>query len=230
MWDRELDGKRLTFRLAGINNQNFLMRDEQTGSYWQQITGAAISGPLRGRKLTLVRSDELSFALFRDESPAGEVFQASDPKADYDPNWEAEVSKLKPTPLFHDPRLKDRDVIVGLVHGGEERALPYPRLLEQKLVQDLVGKDPVTFVVGPDGFSVRAFVARHPETGATVEFFRKNQSDWALVDSVTGADWDFRGCALAGALKGKCLRQLDIIKDYWFDWKNYHPNTSIYSR
>jgi len=62
VWRREIDGQRLTFRLAGINNQNFLMRDEETGTYWQQISGAAISGPLKGRQLTLVHSDELTLA------------------------------------------------------------------------------------------------------------------------------------------------------------------------
>ena len=41
MWRREIDGLRLTFHLAGINNQNFVMRDEETGTYWQQISGAA---------------------------------------------------------------------------------------------------------------------------------------------------------------------------------------------
>ena len=38
-----MSGLVLTFHLAGINNQNFLMRDEQTGTYWQQISGRAIS-------------------------------------------------------------------------------------------------------------------------------------------------------------------------------------------
>ena len=68
--EARIDGRRLTFRLAGINNQNFLMRDEETGSYWQQISGAAISGPT-GRQLTLVHSDELTFALWRNENPQG---------------------------------------------------------------------------------------------------------------------------------------------------------------
>ena len=75
MWGREIDGLRLTLHLAGINNQNFLMRDEQTGTYWQQITGAAISGPLAGRRLTLVASDELTFAMWRAEEPSGTVLK-----------------------------------------------------------------------------------------------------------------------------------------------------------
>ena len=73
MWSRELAGLRLTFHLAGINNQNFLMRDEETGTYWQQISGRAISGPLAGRQLTLVPSDELTLATWRAEEPEGTV-------------------------------------------------------------------------------------------------------------------------------------------------------------
>ena len=41
MWASEIDGRKLTFHLAGINNQNFIMRDEETGSWWQQVTGVA---------------------------------------------------------------------------------------------------------------------------------------------------------------------------------------------
>ncbi len=73
MWTRDAAGLRLTFHLAGINNQNFIMRDEETGTYWQQITGLAISGPLKGQRLTLVLSDELNFATWKSEQPQGTV-------------------------------------------------------------------------------------------------------------------------------------------------------------
>jgi len=73
VWRAEVDGLRLRFHLAGINDQNFLMRDEETGSFWQQITGAAVSGPLAGRHLTLVASDELTFATWKAEEPQGTV-------------------------------------------------------------------------------------------------------------------------------------------------------------
>jgi len=47
VFQRVVNGVPLRFHLAGINNQNFLMRDEQTGTYWQQITGLAVSGTAR---------------------------------------------------------------------------------------------------------------------------------------------------------------------------------------
>ena len=30
--------------------------------------------------------------------------------------------------------------------------------------------------------------------------------------------------------KGKCLARVPALKDYWFDWRNYHPDTTIYKR
>ena len=73
MFQRTVDGVPLRFHLAGINNQNFLMRDEQTGTYWQQISGLAVWGPLAGRRLALVFADELTLALWKSEEPAGTV-------------------------------------------------------------------------------------------------------------------------------------------------------------
>ena len=37
----------LTFHLVGINNQNFVMQDQETGTWWQQVSGEAILGPLK---------------------------------------------------------------------------------------------------------------------------------------------------------------------------------------
>src|SRR5947209_7128885 len=72
-WDPMLDGRRLHFRLAGINNGNALLRDEETKSVWQQSTGEAIFGPLQGRHLKMIHSDEMSFALWHREQPNGDV-------------------------------------------------------------------------------------------------------------------------------------------------------------
>ena len=56
-----MGGRVLHFYLAGINNQNFLMRDRETGTWWQQISGKAIFGKLKGETLELApapREDE----------------------------------------------------------------------------------------------------------------------------------------------------------------------------
>ena len=47
MWESALDGRRLRFHLAGINNQNFIMQDEETGTWWQQVNGLSLAYPVR---------------------------------------------------------------------------------------------------------------------------------------------------------------------------------------
>jgi len=47
--------------------------------------------------------------------------------------------------------------------------------------------------------------------------------------SATTFSWDLQGCALTGRAKGGGLQEIDAIKDYWFDWRNYNPDTSVYA-
>jgi hypothetical protein len=73
---------------------------------------------------------------------------------------------------------------------------------------------------------MRAFISQ--VDGNELELFKKTQaSDWGLIDS-SGSEWNFRGCAVSGPAAGKCLEPVPILKDYWFDWRNYHPNTTVY--
>ena len=73
MWGSAVDGRVLTFHLVGINNQNFVMQDEETGTWWQQVSGEAILGPLKGQRLTLIPADQLTYATWRSEAPHGRV-------------------------------------------------------------------------------------------------------------------------------------------------------------
>jgi hypothetical protein len=230
VWKSTVAGRVLHFYLAGINNQNFLMRDKETGTWWQQITGKAIYGPLKGSVLALAPSDELSFGLWKSESPGGQVLKAvAKDQKEYDSKWEAEVEKLPLVVTFPGTELKSRDVIVGIDLSGESKAYLVDTIFKQSPIQDRVGGNPVLILAGPDGKSVRAFVSRLKDED--VEFFRKNGApDMVLVDSSTASEWNFKGCAISGPATGTCLTALPAIKDFWFDWRNYHPDTSIYHR
>jgi len=65
VWSSRLDGRTLHFHLAGINNQNFIMQDEETGSWWQQISGCALRGELKGRCLEPLAWDEVTLAVWK---------------------------------------------------------------------------------------------------------------------------------------------------------------------
>jgi Protein of unknown function (DUF3179) len=242
-------GRVLHFYLAGINNQNFLMRDRETGTWWQQITGKAIFGSLQGATLELVPSDELTFAQWISESPNGRVLAPIAKFAkEYDSNWEPEVAKLPVVISFPRTELRSRDVVVGLTINGVDRAYPWETFAKQSPLLDRVNGTPLLLVVGPDGKSFRAFIGQID--GKDSEFFlkaedsgdapdtpRATNSDpkdmagskpWALLDAATASEWNFQGCAVSGTAKGKCLPRIPALKDYWFDWRNYHPETTIY--
>ncbi len=229
MWDRNVNGKTLTFHLAGINNQNFLMRDEETGTYWQQISGRAVFGPLRGSQLQLVSSDESSLALWRQEHPDGLVLAPVDRFAAHyeSADWEQHVGKLPTVVPVSANTLPAREIVLGVAIGQDARAFPQGKVLSQSPLADTVGGTPILFVVGPDGVSIRCF--RRLLGGKSAEFFRDTTSpDWALLDAESGSRWNFAGCAVSGARQGACLEPIPAPKDYWFDWQLYHPSTTIY--
>jgi len=228
VWKRTIGGRALHFRLAGINNQNFLMRDEETGSWWQQASGQAIFGALKGESLELGPYDELSFGLWKQESPAGQVLApVSKDEKEYDSKWEAEIQKLPLVLTFPGTALQSRDVVIGLEVAGASRAYPMSAIIAQSPIQDRLGGTPFLLTAGPDGKSVRAFVSRLD--GADIELFLKSGGEkWVLMDSASGSEWNFQGCATSGPAQGKCLERLPLLKDFWFDWRNYHPSTTVY--
>ena len=297
MWTRTVNGKALHFYLAGINNQNFLMRDKETGTWWQQITGKALYGPLQGASLELVPSDEITFGEWKSEVSDGKVL-AEVPKyvKEYDSNWEPDVAKLPVVISFPGTELKSRDVVVGLEIEGPARAYPWDALVKQSPVMDHVHGMPLLIAVGPDGKSFRVFISR--VDGKDTEFYLKQDPEpapaaakpdapqekkageenkqqendkpasaaqtsssagvpaaapattsprpvdppqqaaapaktpkpWILLDTATASEWNFQGCAISGPSQGKCLDRVPALKDYWFDWRNYHPDTTLYKR
>jgi len=224
-----VNGVPLTFHLAGINNQNFIMRDEETGTYWQQISGAAISGPLKGAQLQLILSDELTFFTWKAEAPQGMVFNdVPEFVSDYAPkDWDVRMKKAPTVISFNEHSLGARDLMLGVQAFGASRAFLLDRVLKEKLVVDRIAGEPVLLLVGPDYQSIRVF---HARVAGVTGFYRIAEPAAVFMDDATGSKWNFQGCAVEGKLQGKCLKQLPALKDYWFDWRNYNPKTTVYGK
>ena len=233
MWETTVNGRVLHFHLAGINNQNFIMRDEETGSWWQQVTGEAIQGPLKGQTLRPVFHDELTFGLWKREKPDGRVLRPNDQMAqagNYAPaNWEERMAKVPvATSAQIDKSLEPRTLVIGLTINGSAKAYPLDALVKQSLILDDVGGVPIFIVLGDDKRSVRAF--ERSVDGRKLEFLVKpNTTSLVLVDAETGSEWDFTGKATGGQLSGRQLKKVAILDDYWFDWMTYNPKTRVYN-
>lgn len=218
------------------------MRDEQTGTYWQQITGRAVSGPLAGRRLTLVSADELTFGLWKKEQPNGTVLNdVRRYTREYAPeNWDVKMAKVPTVISYAQAGINPRDLMLGINVFGASRAFPFKTVVKAELLEDRIGSESVMLVVGRDNRSVRVFRQRIAGISETPQFYRiadekakaarsdRAQSNALFVDAQTGSEWNFKGCAVSGKLRGVCLDHIDVIKDYWFDWRNYNPHTTVY--
>jgi len=222
----------LHFHLAGINNQNFIMRDEETGSWWQQVSGKAIHGPLQGHQLKSVFHDEVSFAIWKREQPQGRVLKPNERIAaanEYETSdWEMRVGRMRVvqgTDVDH--RLAPRTLVMGIDIDGRAVAYPLAALQKQSPIIDIIGTVPIVIVLGDDHRSVRAF--ERTVDGRRLEFFQKVENGAVqLIDAETGSTWNFEGKAVSGSLAGRQLKKVYVLEDFWFDWRLYHPDTAIY--
>jgi hypothetical protein len=175
VWESAIDGQRLRFRLVGINNQNFLMQDAQTGSWWQQVNGRAIAGPLKGKQLTLVPHDEVAFGTWKTDHPSGRVLEpdptveARDDYASLD--WERRMARTRVvTELPKGSPFGPRTLVVGVSLNGRSKAYPLDALRQSRVLLDTLGGVPLMVAVAEDGRSVRVFDRRVDNgAGATPE-------------------------------------------------------------
>lgn len=210
------------------------MRDEETGSWWQQVSGKAIHGPLQGHQLKSVFHDEVSFAIWKGEQPDGRVLKPDEviaAKDDYEKSdWEARYEKLRVVEGTDvDKRLAPRTLVMGVALNGKSVAYPLSALQKQSPIIDMVGAVPIVIALGEDNRSVRAF--ERSVDGRTLEFFQKKDdknAQFQLIDAETGSTWNFEGKATSGPLAGRQLKKVFVLEDYWFDWRIYHPDTAIY--
>ena len=154
IWNPELDGQPLQFSLAGIYNQNFLMRDEQTGSWWLQGTGEAVAGTLRGRKLEPLPSETLTLEALARENPQAEVLKPADGSVLLPSDPLAPRQGL-PAPPAEGP-LEALTLVAGIVMDGSATAFPAESVPESTPLRAEIGGKPIAIVRKGGGF--RAFL------------------------------------------------------------------------
>lgn len=138
---------------------------------------------------------------------------------------EKEIAKLPTVVDVPKGGWKPRRVILGMTRDGASRAWPRSVIRARWPVASELGGVPITFVLGPDQESIRAF--RTDVGGEAIELFRAPGATWKLLD-VQGDTWNFDGCATSGPRAGMCLQRQPYLTDYWFDWHRYHPHTEVF--
>ncbi len=251
MYDRDLDGKKLSFGVSGKLWKNVLiMYDRQTDSLWSHLTGEALIGPLKGKRLKTHPSAMMRYSEWKQLYPDTLVLKkegrgmagmfrgpSRDPYEGYYYSSQTGVIPEK----YRDNRLHPKTLVVGLAldsmtEKGKAMAKVYPfaDLNRAGVVNDrFAGREIlVTYCEG----AAAGVVFDRVLGGKTLEFELITDSGAKgaaacrfMKDKKTGSRWQrLTGLAVEGPMKGARLRQISSTLAFWFGWKDYYPQSRIY--
>jgi Protein of unknown function (DUF3179) len=239
VYARQIAGQTFTFGVSGkLWSNGLIMYDQQTDSLWSHVAGQAIIGPMQGTILQILPATQTDWGIWKRLHPKTLVLDPSrsshrrdynvDPYEGYYVSEDTGVMAIR----RQDPRLPSKALVVGLRLDGEVKAYPFARFSQQPVVNDTVANIPVVVAFHERtatglvfnrrvGSRVLTFV---PATSGIGELLR-------MRDEQTGSLWSgFVGEAMEGALKGKRLKQVPTTYAFWFAWKDYYPNTTVYGK
>ena len=239
MYSRELDGRSYTFGVSGkLWRDALVMYDHQTRSLWSHITGEAIQGELKGKRLKMLAAmPQIDWGTWRSNFPETKALsvpvnlldktilieeQRRDSYAQYHAGPETGVSGMR----YIDTRLKNKELVVGAKHQNQYRAYPLSAFERQPVINDRINHVPV-LVFHDQNSGATAVYKRTLDEMPLV--FNRSKGYFAVDNSET--IWNLiTGLATEGKHKGKRLERLPSINLYWFAWARYHPDTTIYGQ
>lgn len=199
MYAATVNGQRLTFEVLGVWRRNLIMQDRETRSIWQQATGEALYGPLKGIHLELIGGEQISWHDWVTRYPDTAVsIEPTNP-----PRGLLSFSQLEfllekftgdyKTPGLNrnDTRLPSHEKVGGLMLNGAARAYPLTPLRASKMVQDVLGGVPLVML--------------YDEPNDRLHAYRQNENG-----------------------RPDPSQPLPIQRQYWLGWSEFHPDTTIF--
>ena len=188
VYDPTVNGTVYEFGVSGLLWQSNLLMyhrtgDEDTESLWSQVLGEAVVGPNTGTKLSIIRSDTVTYAEWKRAHPDTVVLSRDtgalrsygrDPYGDY----YTDNSAVGFGATFSDRRLEAKDFVLGVEYEGQYKAYLTEALPEGTTTDTFAGKT-VTITRSENGeitMSIEddelpyiggfwfSWVAVHPET------------------------------------------------------------------
>jgi hypothetical protein len=148
-----VEGVRLHFQVVAVWRRNMVMRDRETGTLWQQATGEALYGELKGKTLEMLMYQQMRLGHWRKAYPDTLIAVESEsaPKGRIPKPMLRRMLKITERVM---PRgLSDignelplREKVFGVTLNGVSKAYPISRLKDSPDILDSVGDTPVRIV------------------------------------------------------------------------------------
>lgn len=152
VFDPVVNGKQLEFGVSGkLWQSNLLMYDRRDNakneSYWSQVLGKAVVGPLAGTELDVIPSTITRFSQWKEAHPDTDVLaRPEDNRRNYDRDpYEGyyDSSRVSFGAEFEDDRLDPKRLVYGIEVNGQFKAYPADAL-PVGTTTDTVGTTTVT--------------------------------------------------------------------------------------
>ncbi|NCT95538.1 MAG: DUF3179 domain-containing protein [Chitinophagaceae bacterium] len=217
-------GKPEQFRLVGMDHFNAMFEDATTKSWWRQVSGEAITGPLKGTSLEELPSEQMILSAWQRKHPTTWVMQPDTGFTEaYAKMVNYEKGKSKGNLTRRDSlSWKDKSWVLGIVHAHTAKAYDWNELVKQQLIQDSLPGLPLVIVLEKDSASFHAW--SRVVDGKHLDFMKLSGMD-QLTDKQTGSVWNMDGTCVSGVLAGKQLSSVRAYQEYWHSWRSFQVGT-----
>ena len=198
------------------------------GTLWSALTGLAIDGPQKGKRLERIPSLVTEWGhwlMLHPESTAYDLFDGKKyPMAELPAQMSAEA---KQSLGKVDARLDAMAWVMGVDAGGQTKAFPIETVKERACYAgDVGGEAVVVFWYG----STRSAVAFNTKLdGRALTFYADTISPETapFKDKETGTRWTLAGRGVDGPLKGRELTWVNSVQCRWYAWVAENPATAL---
>jgi hypothetical protein len=216
-----INGQYVSFRLVGMDHFNAMFEDSATKSWWQQATGIAITGELKGTRLTEIPSAQMRLGDWQALHPGSLTLQA-DPhfKARYDSLAGYDEGTIEGSLEKRDSgSWKFKSWVIGVSLNGRSKAYDWNKLVSSRVIRDTIGQASLLLTVSPDN---RTFhVLSLPDSLD----LRYDPATRQLTGQKPVSTWSLNGECLDGPQKGQRLNRLQAYQEFWHSWRTFHPGT-----
>jgi hypothetical protein len=213
-----VNGKHEQFRLVGMDHFNAMFEDKTTKSWWQQETGEAITGKLKGQQLPEVFSTQTSLAKWLLLNPNSLIMQPDSAFVkSYDTTMKYESGKSKNSLTKTDSlSWKDKSWVIGVKAGKERKAYDWNRLKTERIIHDNINSTPLVIVLAKDNKSF--FALERPDANGKISL-----SNDTILYNNHHYRIDGKGIDTSYSLK-----PLPAYQEFWHSWRTFNPGTKKY--
>jgi len=220
-----VNGRKESFRLVGMDHFNAMFEDNTTKSWWRQVNGEAITGPLKGQSLKEIPSEQMSLATWLRAHPSTLIMQ---PDTLYKKEY-GDLTGFDNGTIEGSLERRDsaswqlKSWVIGVEHNKESKAYDWNELVKKRVINDSLSQLPIVLVLESDTASYHVW--NRNVNNQFLEFIIDNNT---LKDITTNSVWNFNGVCVFGPMAGRELKPVQASQEFWHSWQTFHPKTTIY--